>query len=120
MVKLQLPPPVEELTVTVCGEPATEKNEPDTGKLVTPPQSPVGSISPEKSTIAPGSPLCVVLAETVRFNGQVKTQVGDVVPAARISNLASALLVSGWGSVVVLVISTSDVLTALAAPELTV
>jgi hypothetical protein len=40
-IKLQLPPPVAEVTVTVV-EP-TGKNEPDAGVAVTAPQSPVGS-----------------------------------------------------------------------------
>jgi hypothetical protein len=54
MVKLQLPPPVAELTITVCGEPATEKNDPEAGVLVTVPQSPEDSISLAKFTNAPG------------------------------------------------------------------
>ena len=51
IVKLQVPPPVAEETLTVVMP--TGKNEPDAGELVTAPQSPDDSISPEKSTIAP-------------------------------------------------------------------
>jgi hypothetical protein len=41
MVKLQLPPPVSEVTVTVVVP--TGKKEPDAGDAVTAPQSPSGS-----------------------------------------------------------------------------
>jgi hypothetical protein len=40
MVKVQLPPPVSEVAVTVCGEPSTEKNEPDSGVEDIEPHSP--------------------------------------------------------------------------------
>lgn len=51
IVKLQLPPPVADETVTVCVP--TAKNEPEAGELVTAPQSPDDSMLPAKLTIAP-------------------------------------------------------------------
>src|SRR5437016_2674383 len=106
MVKLQLPPPVEDETLTVVVVP-TAKNVPEAGELVTVPQSPDDSISPAKLTIAPDWVPCVVLALTVRFSGQANEQVGADEPAARISSFVLAVLVVGFGSVVVLLISTS-------------
>ena len=118
MVKVQLPPPLPELMVTTCGEPATEKNEPEAGELVEVPQSP--DVSAPKLTIAPGWPPCVVFAETVIFNGHDNTHVGAEDPSARISSLVVAELVSGWGSVVSLATSTSLVKIVFGAPPLTV
>src|SRR5688572_27567395 len=58
-VKLQLAPPVAELTVTVVVP--TGKNEPEAGAAVTAPQSPSG-VAASNATIAPRSPFTVVFA----------------------------------------------------------
>lgn len=118
MVKLQLPPPVLDETLTVVVP--TAKNDPEAGVLVTVPQSPDDSISPAKSTTAPAVVPCVVLAPTVRFSGQASEQVEPVSPAARISTFVTEALLAGYGSVVVLLISTSEVRMAVGAPALTV
>ncbi len=71
-VKLQLPPPVDELTLTVCVP--TEKKETETGDAVTVPQSPEGSAEPNV-TMAPDSVPCVVLAVTVILPGHSSAHV---------------------------------------------
>ena len=109
IVKLQVPSPVSDDTVTVCGEPDTEKNEPEAGTDVIAPQSPVDSMSPAKLTKAPSSAPCVVLAPTVRFSGHANAHVGAASPVARISTVDVEALLVGNGSVVVLTISISVV-----------
>jgi len=119
IVKLQLPPPVEDITVTVCGEPDTEKNEPDSGFDVTVPQSPDDSMSLAKLTKAPSSLFCCVFAPTVRFSGQANAHVEPVSPAARISTFDVEVLLVGCGSNVVLLMSISLVRIAVGALGLT-
>src|SRR5205085_11944407 len=66
--KWQTPPLSAELTVTVVCP--TGKNVPDAGEVDNAPHSPDASAEP-KVTIAPDTPLCVVLAVRVMSLGQV-------------------------------------------------
>jgi hypothetical protein len=65
MVKLQLPPPVSELTFTTVVP--SGKNEPEAGFALIAPQLPK-TLPAEKVTNAPGLPACVALAMTEKFS----------------------------------------------------
>lgn len=95
-VKLQLPPLVAEVTLTVVVP--TGKNEPDKGLAVTAPQSPEGSAE-AKVTRAPRTELSVVLAVALRLAGQTSVQV-VAAPLLLIVNSPLAELSAGCNSAV--------------------
>src|SRR5687768_10126252 len=95
-VKLQLPPPVAELTVTVVVP--TGKNEPEGGVAVTAPQSPFGSAA-SNNTIAPRSPLTVVLAVAVMLSGHASEHACGA-PATIMVNSPDAVLSTARNSAV--------------------
>jgi hypothetical protein len=72
-VKVQLPPPVSEATLTTV-EP-TGKKEPEAGVAFIAPQLPLMPLAELKLTKAPGLPPCVVLAVAVILAGQSNEQV---------------------------------------------
>jgi hypothetical protein len=79
--KLQLPPPVAEVTTTVVVP--TGKKDPDGVVAVMSPQVPTPS-AVEKVTNAPGLPLCVAFASVVMLLGQSNAQVAAAVPATTV------------------------------------
>jgi hypothetical protein len=73
--KEQLPPPTEDVIVTVVVP--TGKKEPEAGFPVTVPQLPFAMVSP-KVTIAPGLPPWMVFVATVMLGGQLSTHSAGV------------------------------------------
>src|SRR5712691_11069408 len=72
-LKLQVPPLVSEVTLTVVVP--TGKNDPEGVLVVIAPQSPKGTAA-SKVTCAPTTSFSVVFAVTVMLSGQSRTQLG--------------------------------------------
>src|SRR5215204_5424996 len=98
-VKLQLAPPVCEVTITVVVP--TGKNVPEDGLADTAPQSPSGSAASNVTT-APRSPPTVVLAVALMLSGQLRVQAAGA-PATMMLSSPEALLSAGLSSLVSLV-----------------
>jgi hypothetical protein len=99
IVKLQLPPPCDEVAVTTV-EP-TGKNEPEAVETLTVPHVPKAS-APGYVTIAPDSVPCVVLAITVMLFGHSSTHAVGAPPVFTRKGWADDSLSVAFSSVVLL------------------